>query len=172
MHDLCRNLLILYRQPLASQPGHLPVNLDGSQSTWPQLPVNLVICLSTWTAASQPDQQPVNLASSQSTWPVASSAIGLQNMGDPLWCPLRCWQWKSGDIHYWSVDHQWYNICTLTSVITKKFSDYKFCFFNVAVKSGAVNCSKDTHTMLNFFKTKQKIFSLKIIFFASNADIL
>ena len=129
----------------ASQPGRQPVNLDGSQSPWTQLPVSLVFCQSTWTAASQPgpscqsawssacqpgrqpvnlatasqpDQQPVNLASSQSTWPVASSAIGLQNMGDPLWCPLRGLQWKSGDIHYWSVDHQWYHICTLTSVIT------------------------------------------------------
>jgi hypothetical protein len=161
MHDLCRNLLILHRQPSASQPGPscqstwtaasqpgpscqstsssasqpgrqpvtldpaasqpglLPVNLDGSQSTWPQLPVSLVICLSTWTAASHPDQQPVNLASSQSTWPGASSAIRTEH-GRPPVMSTEVSTVKSGDIHYWSVDHHRYNICTLTSVITKK----------------------------------------------------
>ena len=164
MHDLCRNLLILHSQssasqpgrrpvnlnPAARQPGLLPVNLDGSQSTWPQLPVSLVICLSTWTAASQPDQQPVNLASSQSTWPVASSAIRTEHGRPPVmstevstvkkwWYPLLVCRPPKVQYLYLDVSD---NI---------KFSDYKFCFFNVAVKSGAVNWSKDTHTLLNFF---------------------
>jgi len=156
MHDLCRNLLILHRQPSASQPHHLPVNLDGSQSTWTQLPANLIICLcqstwssasqpgrqpvnlapaasqpghlpvnldgsqSTWPAASHPDQQPVNLASSQSTWPGASSAIRTEH-GRPPVMSTEVSTVKSGDIHYWSVDHHRYNICTLTSVITEEF---------------------------------------------------
>ena len=86
MHDLCRNLLILHRQPSASQPGHLPVNLDGSQSTWTAASHPGPSCQSAWSFASQPGRQPVNLApaasqpghlpvnldGSQSTWPAAS----------------------------------------------------------------------------------------------------
>ena len=145
MHDLCRNLLILHRQPSTSQPGPSCQSTSSSASQPGRQPVTLD------PAASQPGLLPVNMDCSKFCYRVTEH-------GRPPVMSTEVSTVKSGDIHYWSVDHHRYNICTLTSVITEEFlcpqillllccSQIKSCYL---IKG-------HTHTV-KFFLNKTKIF--------------